>query len=322
MRLGGWTLALTALAAADVGLVGLALHGTPPSTALRPVAAAASAQPRVTTSTPPAVGAVVAAVDPATGRLRLLTAPDGCLPGSGGTGPQVVQHLAVAPAGALETGLDSSCRPGAWWLPSGGAAQRLDLPVSAVAGVAAGTVWWVDTAVHLATISAQGSVAGIVTARDPCAPSGMPAWAVVPASSTDGAVVCAEPASAAGQPRLVYPTGDAGARWRIPAGAFTTAAPTAAANNGLNADGTLVDVASLGGTQLGALLSGVAACPGLQLRLSADLGHYWTPAGCLPAQIPATGARLAGAGGRGYVATVLAGQPTSWPLPAAGVQPG
>lgn len=292
---------LAVLVLADAALVGYTLerHASPPPY----TAPAAVSQSSTTVEPPPGpveFTAVVAAVR-ADGSLLTVGSSPVCSPRSA-VGPQVVQ--AIAPGGALEAGLGGDCKLGVW-KSAGGGWQPVNVPVSGTVGLAADAVWWASSGVHVAPLTGAAR-----TATNPCAASAMPVKFVVPSSATTAALVCALAPSAKGQARLVYSTRDGGTTWSQPSGAYTAGVPGRV--DGLDSTGTLVSVASLGGTSVGALLSG-AGCPGLQLRTSSDLGTNWTTAGCLPASVPGS-AVLAGDSGHTYVAAVVNGAVQGWQL--------
>jgi hypothetical protein len=293
---------LAVLVLADAALVGYTLerHAHPPSFA----APAAVSQSNSTAQPPPApvaITGVVAAVRADGSLLTVGTSPV-CSPRSA-VGPQVVQ--AIAPGGGLEAGLGGDCKLGVWKSAGGSGWRPVSVPVSGTVGLAADSVWWADSGVHVAPLSGAAR-----TATNPCVASAMPVKFVVPSSATTAALVCAGAPSAKGQARLVYSTRDGGKTWSQPSGAYTAGVPGRV--DGLDSTGSLVSVASLGGTSVGALLAG-AGCPGLQLRTSTDLGANWTVGGCLPADVPAS-AVLAGGSGRTYAAAVVSGAVTAWQL--------
>jgi photosystem II stability/assembly factor-like uncharacterized protein len=144
---------------------------------------------------------------------------------------------------------------------------------------------------------------------NPCADTPQEPAYIAARSATQATLVCTRAAVAAGQVRLVYVTTDGGKTWAEIAGARTLGTKATGRKDGLDGDGRLIALSSLGGRDVGALLA-KSGCDGLQLRTSKDDGRNWTVAGCLPASLANDPVSLGGTASR----TVVVGTDGSAPV--------
>lgn len=313
---GGALLALLAFAAVDGFLITLAVHHSR-SRSDNAVVAVSTRGPAATPST---TGTRTTPSAAATAPLSAVAwTPDGVALSSYGacpggyatvngrrvTGVRAVL-AATGPSGAL-LGLDKNCKPAL--LSYDGTNWRLSSSTVPSGVVAAATsALWVIGADGSLVVDAKGATVG--HPKKPCTSTQHPTF-VVAISAKVATLFCTAPPTSAGQVRLVYGTTDGGATWAEYSGARTVGPGASGRKDGLDGDGALVAVASLGGDVVGVLLSD-SGCDGLQLRTSKDRGRNWVVGGCLPPAVVADGVALGGTSSSVRVGSIAGGALTTY----------
>jgi hypothetical protein len=189
-------------------------------------------------------------------------------------------------------GEDNKCKAALWRYGAKG--WTVDTKVTLPVGPAAvsSSAYWVIGSQAGVVVDPAGKV--LTRPTNPCKSSPRKESGLVAWSATQATLFCTEKATKAGQIRLVYGTTDGGKTWAEFGGARALGANAKGRKDGLDGDGQLRGVGSLGKRgALGALLSN-SGCNGLQLRTSTDSGRNWKAAGCLLSVLKAVPLALGG----------------------------